>query len=175
MILRFFQIIDRVFAWLIEMLLVLMLLAMVGITFSQVILRNFFHSGISWAEIGARHSVLWITFLGAMIATRSRQHLSIDAVTKLLPDRARYGLHIALDLFAAIICGMLTKAAYVFVMEEYAMGETLFLNIKSWIIQSIIPFGFAMISLEYAIGVVVDIFSVVNPMIPNKFKFWGEK
>ncbi len=168
MIVNFFRFIDRAFAWIVQFLLVAILIAMVAVTFSQVILRNFFQSGIDWAEVGSRHAVLWIAFLGAMLATRARQHLNIDAMTRLLPRRARNALRVFLDAFAAAICLLLAKAALTFVMEEYAMGGDLFLGIKEWMVQAIIPFGFAMMALEYCIGVVLDILRIFYPEIQRR-------
>ena len=167
-IVNFFRLVDRVFAWIVEALLILILLAMVGVTFLQVILRNFFNTGIPWAEVSGRNAVLWITFLGAMFATRARQHLNIDAATRLLPRRPRNALRILLDAFAAVICLMLAKAGLIFVMEEHAMGEVLFLGISSWMIQVIIPFGFAMIALEYCIGVVLDVLRIFDSRVPKR-------
>jgi len=167
-IINFFRMIDRAFERVVEALLIFILLSMVGITFLQVILRNFFNTGIPWAEIASRNGVLWITFLGAMFATRARQHLNIDAVTRILPRRPRNALRILLDAFAAAICLLLAKAALKFVMDEYAMGEPLFLGVKTWMIQSIIPFGFTMIALEYCIGVVLDVLRLFDSRVPQR-------
>lgn len=168
MITNFFRFIDRAFAWIVEVLIVVILIAMVGVTFLQVILRNFFDSGISWAEVGSRNAVLWITFLGAMLATRARQHLNIDALTRVLPKRSRDVLRVFLDAFAAAICILLAKASLTFVVDERAMETVLFLGVKTWMVQAIIPFGFAMIALEYCIGVVLDILRIFYPDIQRR-------
>jgi TRAP-type C4-dicarboxylate transport system permease small subunit len=126
----------------------------------QVVLRNIFSSGISWADIASRHMVLWVAFLGAMLAARSRQHIAIDALTRLFPRKARNGIRIFLDLLAAYVSFVLAKAAFQFVLDERAMGTMLFDDIPIWIAQSIIPFGFAMISLEYLIGICLDVWRI---------------
>lgn len=168
LLLIFFRFIDRTFAKMVETLLVLTLLATVVITFLQVILRNFFNTGLPWAEIGGRNAVLWIAFLGAMLATRAREHLSIDALTKLLPRKPRNALRVFLDIFAALVCALLAKASLTFVMDEKAMGTVLFLSVKSWMVQSIIPFGFAMMSVEYCIGVFLDIYRIFDPSVGKR-------
>lgn len=174
MIINFFRFVDRAFAWVVQVLLVVILLTMVGVVFFQVILRNFFYSGFDWAEVASRNAVLWIAFLGAMLATRARQHLNIDALTRVLPRRSRNALRVFLDAFAAAICFLLAKAALTFVLEERAMATDLFLGIRSWIVQSIIPFGFAMMSLEYCIGVVLDILRIFYPDIQRRRPVAGE-
>ncbi|MFH1653202.1 MAG: TRAP transporter small permease [Pseudomonadota bacterium] len=156
-IIRFFNFIDKAFAYFIEGLLVTSLLFLAGITFLQVILRNFFDSGLFWADVGSRNLVMWVAFLGAMLATRERRHIAIEALIKVIPKKMRDAVRVLLDLVAALITAILAKAGYDFVYSEYQMGAVMFYNIKSWYVQSIIPFGFAMISLEYLIGVILDI------------------
>lgn len=157
-IISFFTGIDKVFAWILEILLIVILLTMVGLVGGQVILRNFFSTGIPWADVASRHMVLWVAFLGAMLATRSREHLAIDVLMRAIPRKARNSVRIALDALACIVVLLLAKASYFFILEERAAATVLFLDIPTWIIQAIIPFGFSMIALEYAIGIGLDIY-----------------
>ncbi len=159
-LLNFFKEIDLAFARCVEILLIIMLLAMMLLVAGQVILRNVFSSGIPWADVASRHMVLWAAFLGAMLATRSRQHIAIDALTRLFPRKSRNSIRIGLDLLACFVAFLLAKAAYSFVLAEKAMGTMLFADVPTWVAQLIIPFGFAMISLEYAIGVCLDIWRI---------------
>ncbi len=161
-IVGFFVWIDRVFARVLEILLIALLLGMVGLVGGQVILRNFFSSGIAWADVASRHMVLWVTFLGAMLATRSRGHLAIDVLMRAIPRVARNSVRIALDALACGVTLLLTKASLDFVLQERLAGSVLFLDIPTWIFQVIIPFGFAMISLEYAIGIALDIYRIAT-------------
>lgn len=161
-IVGFFVWIDRVFARVLEILLIAILLCMVGLVGGQVILRNFFSSGIAWADVASRHMVLWVTFLGAMLATRSRGHLAIDVLMRAIPRVARNSVRIALDALACGVTFLLTRASIDFVLQERAAGSVLFLDIPTWVFQVIIPFGFAMISLEYAIGIALDIYRIAT-------------
>lgn len=161
-LLNFFSKVDRIFAVIVRNLLIVIILAMVLFVSLQVILRNFFDSGIPWAEVAARHAVMWIAFLGAMLATRSRQHISIDVLMKTIPWRARNGVRIGLDALACVVSALLAFAAFDFVMQERAVGNELFIGVKSWMAQVIIPFGFAMISVEYAIGIGLDIYRLAK-------------
>ncbi|OGQ22922.1 MAG: hypothetical protein A3I05_08585 [Deltaproteobacteria bacterium RIFCSPLOWO2_02_FULL_44_10] len=156
-LIHFFNQIDRSFARAVELCLMLILFFMGGVTLLQVILRDVFDSGIANAEILSRHMVLWITFLGAMLGTRTRGHIAIDMVARLLPRRPRNALRILLDAVACIVSYYLMKASYAFVLDEKMMGGMLVGNIPTWWAQAVIPFGFAVISFEYAIGIVLDI------------------
>ena len=153
---RFGQV-DRVFKRVVEVLLTLVLAAMIALTFLQVILRNFFDSGVSWADVASRHLVLWIAFLGAMLVTRNRQHISIDLVSRLVSKRARNIQRFFLDIVACVVCAFLAAAAVTLVIEEQAMGTILFLNIPLWTVQLIIPVGFTVMAIEFALGVLLDV------------------
>ena len=62
------------------------MLAMVTIIFSQVVARYAFSNSLSWSEEAGRYIFVWMTFLGAAMAVRDRQHVSLDLVLKSLPD-----------------------------------------------------------------------------------------
>lgn len=160
-LLKLFNFIDRAFARSVEFLVVVALFAMMFLVATQVLLRNVFSTGISWADIASKHIVLWVAFFGAMLATRVREHIAIDALMRVVPRRARNSIRIGIDLIASYIAFLLAKASYYFVLSERAAGSMLIDGVPTWIVQSIIPFGFAMISLEYAIGVGLDIWRIV--------------
>ena len=155
-----FSLVDRFFAKLVEALLIAILISMTLLVVGQVVLRNLFASGIVWGDVAARHMVLWVAFLGAMLATRGRKHIAIDAVTRLLPRRPRNLVRIILDTLACVVSFLLARASLMFVLEERAMGMELISGVPAWVAQTVIPFGFAMISLEYAVGVVLDIWRI---------------
>lgn len=161
-LLVFFAFIDRVFARTVKFVLISVLLGMIFLVVTQVILRNIFNSGIPWADVAARHMVLWIAFLGAMLATRSREHISIGALLRVFPRKSRNAVRIGLDALACSVSFILAKASFAFVLDEKAMGIELFMGIPTWIAEVIIPFGFAMISIEYAIGVFWDIWRIIT-------------
>ncbi len=154
---KFFTFLDKAFGVAIKGLLVAFLLTMVLLVAAQVILRDFFGSGISWSDVAARNMVLWIAFFGAILATRKRQHISIDIITRFIPRTPKNIVRIFIDIFACVVCFYLAKASVAFVQSEKAMGGL-------WIVQVIIPFGFAMVSLEYAVGAVLDILRIGKPV-----------
>ncbi len=161
-IVNLFVFVDKVFARCVEILLIVILLAMMLLVASQVVLRNIFSSGITWADVASRHMVLWVAFLGAMMATRSRQHLAIDALMRLFPRKSRNAIRIGLDALACAVAFLLARAAFAFILDERASGAELFVGIPIWVAEAVIPFGFAMISLEYAIGIGLDIWRIAT-------------
>lgn len=76
--------IDLFFKFL-ELLVVACLLAMVIMVFGNVVLRYGFNSGISISDEMSRYCFIWLTYIGAMIAMRDREHLGVDTLVKHLP------------------------------------------------------------------------------------------
>lgn len=136
-----------------ETLLVLFLGVMVVMVLSQILLRNFYQSGIMGGDDLIRHLVLWIAFFGAGIATRSSSHVKIDALTNFIPKGFRRYIDIAVNLFSCLICMILVAASAQFIHFEYqGQARSFFLNTPLWIMAIVLPIGYAIISLRFALN-----------------------
>jgi TRAP-type C4-dicarboxylate transport system permease small subunit len=142
-------VITRVEGW----LLVVFLSTMIVFAFLQVILRNFFGTSLTWGDILVRQMVMWAGFTGAAIATSSDRHISIDALTKFIPERPRHIIRVLTNLFAAVVCSYLMRAAWTLLESERENGGELFLAIPQWIGLVIIPVGYALLTLHFSLNV----------------------
>ncbi|MFO7560471.1 MAG: TRAP transporter small permease subunit [Desulfobacterales bacterium] len=124
---------------------------MVFMVLFQILLRNFFSSGIAGGDSIVRHLLLWVAFLGAGIATKGGMHIKIDLASKLLSQK---GVQIAgtiTNIFSVIVGCLLVYAAYDFVKLEYeSQGELLFFHLPLWVLEIIIPIGYLIITLRFA-------------------------
>ncbi|MBI2341120.1 MAG: TRAP transporter small permease subunit, partial [Deltaproteobacteria bacterium] len=71
------KLLDKALSRTISVFLILAMAAMIVLGFLQVVLRNFFGSGISWADVTVRHLVLWVGFFGAVLATIENRHITL--------------------------------------------------------------------------------------------------
>lgn len=129
--------------------LILLLLAMIGLAMAQIILRNFFDSGMPWAESALRVLVLWVALFGAMRASRSSGHIAIDLLQ-------RYWTGIWADRFQALIlficsgiCGIAAYHSYLYVMIEKEDGMMAFLNVPVWVCELIMPIALAILAWRF--------------------------
>jgi len=79
------------------------LAVMVVLVFGNVVLRYVFNSGIATSEELSRWLLVWLTFLGAIVALRQHAHLGVDTLVRALPPRGRLACFIvsyALMLYA---------------------------------------------------------------------------
>ena len=92
--------------------MVMFLAAMVVMVFGNVVLRYVFNSGITVSEELSRWLFVWMTFLGALVALRTRHHLGTDSVVSRLPVTGKkicLGLTHLLMLF---LCGVMFRGAW---------------------------------------------------------------
>lgn len=134
-----------------ESLLVVIFIGMMLVAVTQIIMRNAFHSGIEWSDVFLRTAVLWIALIGAMIASRTGNHVQIDVVRRFMPAwLQRFGAR--LTAFAtAIIAAIFTWHGVRFTHFEWQDQATAIGVVPSWVVVSIIPIGFAVIALRYLI------------------------
>jgi len=75
--------IDRCCAG-IEAVIAAALAVMVVLVFGNVVLRYGFNSGITISEELSRWLLVWLTFLGAIVAVREHAHLGVDTLVRML-------------------------------------------------------------------------------------------
>ncbi|MBI4373365.1 MAG: TRAP transporter small permease [Deltaproteobacteria bacterium] len=139
-----------------ESFLCLFLLAMILLAFLQVVARNLFSTGLLWADAFVRLLLLWVGFLGAALATRLNQHLSIDVFTKFLGGRSRKLIGIFTKVFATIVCLYLYQAAVRFVRLEKEAASEFFHSLPNWSIELIIPVTFILMAFHFSVAILND-------------------
>jgi C4-dicarboxylate transporter DctQ subunit len=120
----------------------------------QIVLRNFFHRGLIWADPLMRHIVLWLGCLGGAYATTKMRHIAIDVLTRFLPKKARAIRDRVVYLGTAAVAVLLGFAALKLVLEEKAYGETGFLNVDTWVLQAILPVSFLLIAYRCLVNTI---------------------
>ncbi|MBI5186959.1 MAG: TRAP transporter small permease [Nitrospinae bacterium] len=126
-----------------------LLAVMILMAFSQVVLRNFFHGGIPWADIFLRNLVLWVCFIGASLSCKEHRHINIDILSRFLPIGFSNIAGIFINLASSIVCGFLASAAWGFMMDERTAGGFLFSEISTWYFLTIIPASLSLMSVRF--------------------------
>lgn len=128
---------------------------MLALALAQIIMRNFFDSGFLWAESFLRILVLWVAMLGAMVASRERNHINIDILSRYLSDSAMLPIRLVTSLFASAVCLACAWYSLEFIGYEYEDGTIAFGVVPVWLCQSIIPIGFTSMGLRFLIAAVM--------------------
>jgi TRAP-type C4-dicarboxylate transport system permease small subunit len=130
-------------------LLTVLLSLMVALALLQIFLRNVFKTGWPWADPLLGVSLLWLTMLGALAATGSGRHISLDALSHALPVTAR-GVLVRVNAgLAAILCAALTGASWQYTAVLSEMGGGVLLGLPEWSYELILPVGFGLMTLRF--------------------------
>ena len=137
-----------------RVVLVSILTFVIGLSFFQVILRNFFAGGFTWGDVFLRHMVLWLGLIGASIATKKNRHINIDIVSRILHSKSKLIINTLIGLLSLYICCILFRASINFISAEKSFGSTIFYDFPAWIFQIIFPVAFFIISYRFALNVI---------------------
>lgn len=131
-----------------NLILSLSLGAMVLVPIAEILLRGLLRTGIANAAALVQHLVLVAGMLGAMVAARENRLLAFSGLQNLLPPvAARWGL-LAAAAAGAAVSALLAAASYGFVASERAGGLELAYGLPVWLVQAVMPLGFAVITLR---------------------------
>ena len=133
-------------------MLVSMLTAMMLVAVSQILLREVFGTGLGWADELVRLMVLWLALVGSIAACRENRHIRIDALSHVLPEVAVNVIRVLVDVFAAVVCGIIAVQAWRYLQIEIEYEDTVLVNTPAWIAHSVMPAAFALISYRFLVS-----------------------
>ena len=145
---RFFDITCKA----IEYLIAACMACMVVLVFGNVTLRYGFNSGITLSEELSRWLFVWMTFLGAIVALRSHEHLGTDMlVGRLGPTGKKICMGFS-QLLMLFVCWLLLKGAYQQAVINWTSTSAVMEVSLSWVYFPGIIFavlGGLLIALEF--------------------------
>lgn len=103
--------------------LTLLTAAMLALGLTQVVLRNAWSYGLEGGDQVLRLLVLWVGLLGASLATRHGQHISVDALGRFARGPAKRILSGLVRLAAAAVCLLLLLAALDYLMMQEVLPQ----------------------------------------------------
>jgi TRAP-type C4-dicarboxylate transport system permease small subunit len=151
---KFLYFLDRHISRLEQILIAALLTVMILMAFSQIVLRNFFATGIAWGDSLVRYLVVWVGFIGAAIAVKEDKHITIDVLSRQITRVGESTIQAISHFSSAVICGLLTWAGIKFIWLEAQMGGTAFFNLPVWVPELIIPVTFGLMSLRYTLRLI---------------------
>ncbi|HVO30791.1 MAG TPA: TRAP transporter small permease subunit, partial [bacterium] len=82
-----------------------------------------------------RASVLWLTFVGAVIATREHGHIGLSLAEMLAKGTLKRWLHFFASALAAAVAALLAYASFDVARADAGTGEPLFGFVSEWVIE----------------------------------------
>ncbi len=140
--------------------LVTLLTTMMLVAVGQIVMREAFGTGFGWADELVRLMVLWLALVGSVAACRENRHIRIDALSHILPDAAVDVVRILVDLFAAVVCGIIAVQAWRYLQIEIEYEDKVLVDTPAWIAHAIMPAAFALMAYQFLVSALKKAFDV---------------
>ncbi|HEX4481183.1 MAG TPA: TRAP transporter small permease [Rudaea sp.] len=134
-------------------LLVVLVLILVLLAGAQIVLRDFFDTGLSWADPLMRSLVLWTGMLGALAAVRDDKHIALDVLQRFLSPTARRAARIVTLNFTALVCVAMAYYSYSMLAIDFSESTQAgaVSKIPAWLPESILPIAFGLMALRFVL------------------------
>ncbi len=121
------------------------LVLMAALPVTEALIRPFHPTGIPGSGAWVPHLVLWVGFLGAAVAARRGELLSLGVGTSTLPDAWRPPAVSFAGAVGVVVSFTMAWASVVLIRAEMEGGRELAFGIPLWIAEGVMPFGFVLI------------------------------
>ena len=130
------------------------------LTFTQVVLRYVFDSGIIWALEATTYLFGWLVLIGISVGVRSNSHIAVDFLSGLLPARARRILAMVATGLCLVYTALMFYASWTLIVQLRLFGSLAHdIPLPRWVLMLSLPLGFALLGLriiQVGIGVIRD-------------------
>ena len=140
---------GRLIARLEEALLALLLAAMTLLTFTQVVLRYLFNTGLIWALEATVYLFAWLILLGISYGVRVHAHIGVDILVKALAGNARRLVGLVAIGLSLLYTGIMLYGSWRYVERLHRLGtEAEDIPVERWILTIVLPIGFFLLGLR---------------------------
>lgn len=132
-----------------DLLLASVLSIMLLLAVTDIAMRLITGGSLIWIPPVLKILVLWLGLLGALLASRSQEHIAIDVISRFVGPFGKKVCGISGSLFAAIICGLVAYYGVSFLQQSIEYNDIAFAQVPAWPLQVIIPFSFFLMAMRF--------------------------
>ena len=96
---------------------------MTVIVFVEVIRRYLFNNSSSWADETAVYAFIWLSYLSASAAVRTRSHLSFSFLDGVTPTRMKIYLRLFADICFIVVAALILVTSVPIVRGQMQYGQ----------------------------------------------------
>lgn len=134
-----------------EGVIALLLAAMTVVTFSQVVARYVFNTGVVWALELTVYLFAWLVLFGMSYGVKVSLHIGVDAFVRMFGDEGRRWFGLGAVAAGLIYATILFLGSWEYVGKLYTIGiESEDLPIPQWVPMAILPVGVALLFFRLA-------------------------
>jgi len=126
------------------------LLAMLILTFVNVVARKLLNSSMPFVEELTTCGLMMLSIIGAATAAKRGAHLGLSLFTDMMPPKAQRYVALVGDILAAAFSGLIVYYGYFMVLNEYANKlKTAGMSWPEWLFGIWLPIGGAVLVIRY--------------------------
>lgn len=130
----------------------ILLAVMTVVMASEVVMRYFVGHSLIWAEELVRYLFIWFIFLGSAYCIPVRQHITVDLLVQVLPEKVAHGIECITTVLWTLLCGVMTYLTASYTMTVFLRGEvSTALHVPMWAIYLAMPTGFFLMTVRLII------------------------
>lgn len=143
-------ILIKIYNYFEEAIISLLLAAMTLVTFSQVVARSFFNSGVVWALELTTYLFAWMVLFGVSYGVRVGAHIGVYTFVGLLPKLWQRVVSVIAILACLGYCVLVFIGSWDYISIMYDLGiEAEDLPIQQWVVYLIIPIGMILLFIRF--------------------------
>ena len=127
-------------------LAMLLLAALCVLVVGQVVGRNLFNAGMPWADELARFCGVAIVFLCIPLLAFRGQHVAVDMVPMMLPERPRRWVSVFSELLVLVFAGLALWGLHAF-LGRAGKFATPTLGISNWVFYAPAVIGLGLLAI----------------------------
>lgn len=151
----------RFFMKIIEVIVGILLTLMVAIVFSNVIGRYFLHSSVAWSEEVSRFMMIWLVFLGAVLAYIKNEHLALDLLVTSVPKKVGNYILVLANILVLLAVSVLIKGGYSLAKENISWLSP-GASISYGFVYSIVPVCGAILFIQTIFKLIISIKAIAQ-------------
>ncbi len=132
-----------------EFLTAAFLAIMTLLTFSQVVLRYVFDTGLVWLLEATIYLFSWLVLVGISMGIRTDAHIAVEFVTERLTPRVQRLVALAAVGLSLLYAVLMFSGSFTLVRRLYDFGSLAHdIPLPRWVLLSSLPIGFALLGLR---------------------------
>lgn len=126
---------------------------MLALSLADIVGRNLFNATLPGGDLVLRQLVLWVALPGAALAVAAKRHLHLDPANLAARPRWQKWTAIPFNLVAALVCALLTQAAWAYWQDAWQYQST----DAAWLawLGLILPVAFGLLALHFLLRAVL--------------------
>ncbi len=140
-----------------ELLTAALLAAMTLLTFSQVVLRYVFDSGLVWILEATVYLFSWMVLISISGGIRTNSHIAVELITERLSPAAQKFVALVAVCLSLLYAALMFLGSWTLIERLHVFGSLAHdIPLPRWLLLSCLPIGFGLLGLrigQAAIGI----------------------